>query len=464
MKNGSSTTEASLVFGPATNVTVERENGLALSHFENRRDLNRADILAGWEAVLDGCTIDVALDALLGTGSSIVEISVFLTDLRKALVGGWIECRLEAGGHIVAVLQTAGRLHADIFSPMVTDKELRLSRFSSLRANDGVWIAENPRAGHILKIFDVHCVGVLASFSSPRAAGIGDNLIKLALAAGIVVDEEGADAERIPPVAYWEEHEAHLHQRSRIGRNLYSLGATFKWRGRTPSLPVVKSPDLDRMRISLPKAVPLPAITVSNALETRRSQRDHTGRELSLQDISDFLWHSARVIEFIPRDDVGGLYYDASRRPYPCGGAAYELEIYLTLDLPGVIETGVWWYDPAAHALELRSNAAHIVRKMQMTASNSAAGNPLPQAVISLTSRIGRLAWKYDGISYAVTLKHVGVLYQTFYLVGTALDLACCGLGAGNSALVNAATETDPDEEAPVGDFIIGGRLPAGAR
>ena len=57
------------------------------------------------------------------------------------------------------------------------------------------------------------------------------------------------------------------------------------------------------------------------------------------------------------------------------------------------------------------------------------------QVLIIIAARFRRIAWKYASIAYALTLKHVGVLTQTMYLVATAMDLAPCGVGVGDSDL-----------------------------
>jgi len=81
-----------------------------------------------------------------------------------------------------------------------------------------------------------------------------------------------------------------------------------------------------------------------------------------------------------------------------------------------------------------------------------------------LTSRFQRLSWKYRGIAYAVTLKNVGVLYQTMYLVATAMGLAPCALGGGDAEGFALAAGTDPLVESSVGEFLLGSRGSAPAR
>ncbi|NJL42945.1 MAG: dehydrogenase, partial [Pseudanabaena sp. SU_2_4] len=48
------------------------------------------------------------------------------------------------------------------------------------------------------------------------------------------------------------------------------------------------------------------------------------------------------------------------------------------------------------------------------------------------------------------------VLYQTMYLVATAMNLAPCGLGGGNSDLFTKATGCDYYAETSVGEFALG--------
>lgn len=55
-------------------------------------------------------------------------------------------------------------------------------------------------------------------------------------------------------------------------------------------------------------------------------------------------------------------------------------------------------------------------------------------------------------------LKNVGVLYQTMYLVATAMDLAPCALGGGDSDLFARATALDYYAETSVGEFLLGSK------
>jgi SagB-type dehydrogenase family enzyme len=82
-----------------------------------------------------------------------------------------------------------------------------------------------------------------------------------------------------------------------------------------------------------------------------------------------------------------------------------------------------------------------------------------PQVLITLASRFARLSWKYEGIAYAATLKNVGVLQEAMYLVATAMGLAPCALGCGDSTVFSTATGLDPLVESSVGEFMLGSRV-----
>ena len=84
-----------------------------------------------------------------------------------------------------------------------------------------------------------------------------------------------------------------------------------------------------------------------------------------------------------------------------------------------------------------------------------------PQVMLLLAARFGRTMWKYESMAYALVLKQVGILYQTMYLTATAMGLAPCALGGGNSDAFAAATGLDYYEETSVGEFLLGSRRAA---
>ena len=82
---------------------------------------------------------------------------------------------------------------------------------------------------------------------------------------------------------------------------------------------------------------------------------------------------------------------------------------------------------------------------------------PAPDILITVAARIQRVAWKYQSLAYALILKNTGVLYQQMYLVATALDLAPCAIGCGDTQAFAQASGLDFTQETSVGEFALSG-------
>ena len=80
-----------------------------------------------------------------------------------------------------------------------------------------------------------------------------------------------------------------------------------------------------------------------------------------------------------------------------------------------------------------------------------------PDLLITLTARFQRVAWKYQSLAYALILKNVGVVYQQMYLVATALGLAPCALGTGDTQVFARASGLAYAKESSVGEFALSG-------
>jgi SagB-type dehydrogenase family enzyme len=145
-------------------------------------------------------------------------------------------------------------------------------------------------------------------------------------------------------------------------------------------------------------------------------------------------------------------------RPYPSGGRAYELEFYLAIRECAGIPPGIHYYAPLEHCLVRVGDATpgSALSELFAEARITAGLTDLPSVVITITSRIHRLTWKYSGLPYALTLKHVGAVTQNLYLIGTAMGLASCALGSGDIDLAARATGVDWRIEPSVGGFVLG--------
>jgi SagB-type dehydrogenase family enzyme len=142
-------------------------------------------------------------------------------------------------------------------------------------------------------------------------------------------------------------------------------------------------------------------------------------------------------------------------RPYPTGGLAADLELHLVVRRCEGIEPALYAYDGATH--ELVSEGASVGGDELVWDASISTGMPLDPPILAIiTSRFARMGWKYERISYAVTMKHVGILMQTIYLVATAMGLGACALGSGNPMTAASTFGLDWLIESSVGEVLLG--------
>lgn len=358
------------------------------------------------------------------------------------------------------------------------DARFRLSRFAYCRREADALAVESPLS-LARAILPGHAgAALVAELVQPRSAhdlsasvdGLDDDtagaFLGLLACAGIVsaVSDDGTLPEDANPILrQWEFHDLLFHSRSRMGRHDYPVGGTFRFLNEIPPLPALKPKMSD-------DAIPLykPDVHVrgreelpfSHLLEERRSIRAYADRAITLRQLGEFLYRVGRVRHVAGPDPARGLQYEVSSRPYPSGGATYDLELYVTVNICADLPPGIYHYDPLNHELHKLAERNARVEALLRDARFCAALSCEPQVLITLASRFQRLSWKYSSCAYAVTLKNVGVLYQTMYLVATAMGLAPCALGGGNSALFAEAVGTDYFAESSVGEFLLGSAAP----
>jgi SagB-type dehydrogenase family enzyme len=198
-------------------------------------------------------------------------------------------------------------------------------------------------------------------------------------------------------------------------------------------------------------------------LRERRSVRRFDDRTpITLMELSQFLDGAARVrSEWTASFDADGgegeeLPITYTSRPYPSGGSSYPLELYLAVEKCEGLDRGFYFYDAGEHALVPIDVRATELEALLRSAAFAMGESAVPQILITIAARFGRVSWKYSSIAYSLILKDVGVLTQTFYLMATALGLGGCAIGSINIDLFARMTGIDFYVEGPVGQFAIG--------
>jgi SagB-type dehydrogenase family enzyme len=351
-----------------------------------------------------------------------------------------------------------------------------LSRFAYMRRRGNDMVLESPRSGALFKICDPKVATIIATLAEPqkikqlrRQDGFpGVGLLALLADCQILFKIDAAGDSGLRPtegdgdLVLWDFHDLVFHARTTAGRQANPLGGLYRYADLTPPLPAVR-PGWPGKRIDLSKFSAAPAQTnspIAKLLRKRHSTRIFDNQHpITLAELSQFLDTTARVQS--TSKTGGDLNHDGPAaeyavRPYPSAGSSYELELYLAVDKCEGLARGFYHYDAGEHALVPIDARPHELEAL-FGESEFAMGVPAsPQILITITARFGRVSWKYSSIAYALILKDVGVLIQTFSITATDMGLGGCATGITNIDLFAKMTGIEFHVEGPVGQFAIG--------
>lgn len=194
--------------------------------------------------------------------------------------------------------------------------------------------------------------------------------------------------------------------------------------------------------------------TFDSVLELRRSVRAFSLEALDLDEVGRLLYSSCRVMRILDSAEMG----TCSFRPYPSAGARHPLEVYIICNRVVGLERGAYYYDPLAHALiPVSTNSAYQedfnLQVQGATGSDAYGEAPM---VLLITAVFERTLWKYPTYGLSLIYKDVGCLYQTIYLVATAIGLGACAIGGGREDLVNDWLGLEMATESQVGWVMVG--------
>ncbi|SDZ01480.1 SagB-type dehydrogenase domain-containing protein [Amycolatopsis xylanica] len=392
--------------------------------------------------------------------------------IRRLMSHSWLQRRISFGGRPLIDISPRGvgaggtrtrRAH-------VAATPYRLSRFAVMRGEGGRMIVHSP-----LSNIQISCVQaelgallVLAATGGCTVADIAKRadtdlltaglLLDELLTAGVLVSHDESEAETTAaPMALWSPEELWLHDRTRPMNHADPIGGTYRFRGVIEPEPLAyRLP-----RAGAPIALPEPQHgqdSLQELASRRKSVRRHDdANPITAAELAEFLY---RVQHLEPAGEQAGEM-ETGKRPYPGAGSIAELEIYPLISRCDGLEPGLYHYDSVRHALELVSAHNAETAKLASFATAASVMPSPPQVLFVITARVQRLMWKYEGIPYALALKDAGVLTGWMYLVATAMGLAPCALGAGDSATFTALSGLDPLREPSIAEFTLGSLPPA---
>ncbi len=439
------------------------EHSVGLGKFSAETTAHARDLRSG-----------LALNALADDGGRNKDIQLLLDRLAKR---GLLEYRLarsQADGDAVIIEPQTPDYRPHAAQLRATDV-LVLSRFAYLRRRADDMVLESPRAGALFRLCDPAIAGALAALAVPRQikwlrrqTGFPPiELLALLVDCQILfkVDAVGSNSQRAAEgddnLVLWDFHDLLFHTRSTEGRHANPVGGLYAYAGVMPPLPAVRSPwpgeTIDLGKFAAPaRALP----PVGKLLRERHSVRDFDSRRpVTLGELAQFLDGTARVLSSMTaplEPDGGGPTLTYTVRPFPSAGGSYELELYLAVDTCEGLPRGFYHYDAGAHALTLIDVGRRELEAQLEGAQFAMGAAAPPQILITIAARFGRISWKYSAIAYALILKDVGVLTQTFYLMATDMGLGGCAIGTANIDLFAKMTGLDVPVEGLVGQFAFG--------
>lgn len=440
--------------------------GIVLQSSDRKLTFNRptAGLRLALATLHSGSVTKQELNRLVQEADNICGLLSFNSHLSKLINLGWI-CH---GINLATAVPLAKNYQFTVVA-IEPNRSFVLSRFAYLHQIEKQMVLESPLSKSKVCLHDWRGAALIAKLARPQTiASLAEisfltteeiELFLTLLSATQMISIDAPDlhsesSEQETVLAQWDFHDLLFHTRSRQGRSDRAIGATYRFADTIEPLPAVK-PQMSSKTISLYqpdlKQLTVRDISLTQALETRRSLRTYNDLPITAQQLGEFLYRTARVKQLVELEQ--GEY---TSRPYPSGGGLYELELYPLINTCTGIERGFYHYDPLDHQLCQLSEATQDTERLLKDAWFASGKQDRPQVLIAIAARFPRLAWKYESVAYSLVLKHVGCLYQTMYLVATAMNLAPCALGSGNTDLFTKVAGTNYYEESSVGEFMLG--------
>ncbi len=347
----------------------------------------------------------------------------------------------------------------------------RLSRFVLLHPDEDGLVLESPlttrrfpvQGPSVIRLLlaltrPVRLESLLSAVEESQRASLR-SFLEVCHDAGLLtcVHDDGSTEEETSSLGYWEFHDLLFHSRSRLGRNPHAIGGTYRLKNRLPPEPALRE-DLPSGSISLPRPTNdgVEACSLADALERRRS-----GYGLAPFDVGclgAFLYRTCRITQRLGQGDDAVI-----KKVYPSGGSLHPLTVYAAISSCRDCPSGLYRYHDLEHALIPIRGFDSSVQRLLFDARDSAGGLPgMPPVLLVVSARFRRTAWKYESIAYRLILLETGALFQTMYLVASAIGLSACALGCGDSDHFARTIGSDYYQETSVGEFLLGSPSKAG--
>lgn len=195
--------------------------------------------------------------------------------------------------------------------------------------------------------------------------------------------------------------------------------------------------------IKLPKPLLNKKIQFVDILFRRQSVREFSKNPLSAASLSNLFYYSTGI--HMNNSKFSG------RRFYPSAGGVFPLEVYMlsiNTDLP-----------PASYHYYVKNNSFEkmfFFKRKDLSLITNTDWVKTTGCLILITAVFKRNTSKYGDRGYRHILTEAGHMAQNFYLVSTALGLACCAIGGYIDDNINKLLDIDGLNESIIYVLVVG--------
>jgi len=199
--------------------------------------------------------------------------------------------------------------------------------------------------------------------------------------------------------------------------------------------------------VSLPGPISLD-VELCSLINNRKSHREFNKQAINLEELSTILWAGYGI-----REKKMGFYF----RNVPSAGALYPIEIYLVSFNIDSIERGIYHYLPKDHVLELIRKGDFSKELTQASLGQGFVSKGSVTIIMSAFFRRNMAKYGHRGLRYI--LLDAGHIAQNMILVGEAMSIGSCPVGAFFDDEVNQLLGLDGEEESVVYMLVFGKKV-----
>ncbi len=206
-----------------------------------------------------------------------------------------------------------------------------------------------------------------------------------------------------------------------------------------------------RETVDLPKPATgqFGAMSLRQAIETRRSRRQYADTPLTLEELSYLLWCTQGV-----REVTAGK---ATFRTVPSAGARHPFETMLLVNRVEGLDPGLYWFVASGHRLVRLDAEPRIADRIVQAAYNQ---EFIAKSAVTFIwiADVVRTTWRYGERGYRYMHLDAGHVCQNLYLVAESIGAGCCAIGAFTDEAMNELLGLDGVDQFVIYMGVVGKR------